>query len=565
MRDILAAHAVSLLFTALPAAVRAADNGEPAAQLTALYSYPALWTLLATVCLIWYVAIWSICLLGLSNARAYFLPPIPRSPLSPVRPSALTTNASATGQPTTQPQPPPTSDHVPGVSVLRPLSGLDCNLFSNLSSTFKQDYPVDRFEVLLSIKDLESDEAQKVYKVAQMVQQKYPHVRSQIIVGDEVAGVNPKINNLVRPYSQAKYDIIWVVDSQVWMPDGAMARAVDSLTLTRQPKPVPAFLNRSPHGSRVGLVHHVPLAVLPGSSWGSQVERVFLSTTHAKMYLAINSLSIDSCVMGKSNMYRKSDLERVPDSFFEVSDRGSRGEAGAIGSSAFAATSTAGAHANSNNISHDDDYVVVSDREAQTQTQPLLDSDSDSSGKLNGGPIGKTVQSSARALARFGIYLAEDNMLALSLWRAPLSLSHVLARGDVAHTAVGDIRTLGDYARRRMRWIRVRKHMVLAATLLEPFTESLIAGLMGLFAVRWFVFGQVSLELVSVTSVLLFVAHLTAWYLTDLAVLKALCAGVELPQHERWTFLRAWCIREAMALPIWMWAVSGSTGEFALP
>jgi ceramide glucosyltransferase len=86
-------------------------------------------------------------------------------------------------------------------------------------------------------------------------------------------------------------------------------------------------------------VHHVPFAVLPGKGGegvGSWLERAFLNTNHAKMYLAINryvpiaisgfglirskliklflssvalrSTEIDSCVMGKSNLYRKSDV-----------------------------------------------------------------------------------------------------------------------------------------------------------------------------------------------------------------------------------------------------------------
>ena len=53
------------------------------------------------------------------------------------------------------------------------------------------------------------------------------------------------------------------------------------------------------------------MGVLPADSWGSHVERAFLSTNHAKMYLAINAVAVDSCVMGKSNMYRKSDLAPV--------------------------------------------------------------------------------------------------------------------------------------------------------------------------------------------------------------------------------------------------------------
>ncbi|EPQ28483.1 uncharacterized protein PFL1_03786 [Pseudozyma flocculosa PF-1] len=560
-----------------------------------------MWSLFAYLCLAWYAIIWSICLLGLSLARSYFRPPIPRSPLAPHRTSDLVTNALSRPSSDAVPQQRPRDDagaavvdsdtsSVPGVSILRPLSGLDCNLVSNLSSSFQQDYPADRFEVLLSIKDTQSSEAQKVFGVAQMVMARYPRIQARIVVGDEVAGVNPKINNLVRPYSQARHDILWVVDSQVWSPPGAMARAVDHLIRAHdQPRPLPTWLGRKPHGSRVGLVHHVPLAVLPGTSWGSQVERVFLSTTHAKMYLAINSLAIDSCVMGKSNMYRRSDLERVPDSFFEVGTGGSRGESGAIGSDAF--TRHEGDATAEDDVDVDVDADTDKDaRRRQQQQQPLLASSFSRSSPTPPLPSSQaggaaassstapattstttvattphppsppttttTVRTSSRALARFGIYLAEDNMLALSLWRPPLSLSHVLARGDVAHTSVGDIRTLRDYAERRMRWIRVRKHMVLGATLAEPLTESVVAGLLGLVAVRWF------LGATSATSAALFLAaHFAAWGYVDWQVMVALQGGEPVQPGEGWTLIKAWCIREAMALPIWAWAVSGSTSE----
>jgi len=80
---------------------------------------------------------------------------------------------------------------------------------------------------------------------------------------------------------------------------GTLARAVDALqTPTKS-------------GKRVALVHHVPFAFSAGSRVGSRIDEAFLNTNHAKMYLAINTVAIESCVVGKSNLYRRSDLERV--------------------------------------------------------------------------------------------------------------------------------------------------------------------------------------------------------------------------------------------------------------
>lgn len=340
--------------------------------------------------------------------------------------------------------------------------------------------------------------------------------------------MNPKINNLVRPYAEAKYDIVWVVDSQVWLAPQAMGRAVDALMM-QPPSPPPAVLHRQPHGARVGLVHHVPLGVLPANTWGSHIERAFLSTTHAKMYLAINAVAIDSCVMGKSNMYRKSDLAQVPDTFFAYDAEKGAGD-DAIGSRAFDVPD-AGAP----------ESVVV-------DMQP---------------PSHDVVQTASRPLARFGIYLAEDNMLALSLWRAPLNLAHRISPGDVAHVAVGDIQTITEYAKRRMRWIRVRRHMVPAATYLEPLTESLVAGVCGWIGLYTWLFvpliGAVHGRMYYALFSLFYALHLAAWYYVDIHVLSSLRCGNPLPDAESKYFFGAWCMRELLAFPIWLWAMVGST------
>lgn len=287
---------------------------------------------------------------------------------------------------------------------------------------------------------------------------------------------------------------------------------------------------------------------------GSFVEAIFLGCNHAKMYLAINRLAVESCVVGKSNLWRKSDLQKVPDSFFDVGHYGTRGEVGAIGGTAFG-----------NNV------VESLNDEGRRSDRPLVSK----------GP--------SRALARFAIYLAEDNMLALSLWRPPLSLMHFLQPVDVVHCSVGDIRSIGDYAARRMRWIRMRKHMVPAATCFEPLTESVFLG----FLAGWLLF-YVWLPLLWPTTMLdhtfrvftTFFAfvHFLLWHLVDFEVMKTLqLQGQSIfdpPSHRSslpyggsrpttvidwsdtsqvWKLRLAWVIREALAFPIWLWAMCGNT------
>jgi ceramide glucosyltransferase len=66
---------------------------------------------------------------------------------------------------------------VPGVSILRPLKGLDTNLYENLESTFTQEYP--NFEILLSVAE-ENDQA---LGVVRDLLARYPNTKARIIIG----------------------------------------------------------------------------------------------------------------------------------------------------------------------------------------------------------------------------------------------------------------------------------------------------------------------------------------------------------------------------------------------
>ncbi|KAI0652058.1 glycosyltransferase family 21 protein [Trametes meyenii] len=403
--------------------------------------------ILASASLTWYAILWTLGIVGCVAARKrYRLRP--RSPLASAAASA-----------------------VPGVSILRPLKGLDTNLYENLESTFTQEYA--NYEIFFCVDD-EDDQA---LNVVRDLMTKYPRVNAHIAIRNGVTvGVNPKVNNLMTAYHQVAHDILWVLDSNVMVEPGTLARSVDILN----PPP------NAPHPPRrrIGVVHHVPYAWVTKHALGSRVEEAFLNTNHAKMYIAINTVAIDSCVVGKSCLYRKSDLERVDGSL-----------------------------------------------------KPIADADT-------GG-----AQSGERGLAAFGRFLAEDNMIAGALWHE-LGLRHDLSC-DVAKNAVGNM-SLADYIARRIRWVRVRKRMVLAATLVEPFTESVLAGVLASLGLRY---------LLGIPPWLFLSVHFLVWLFVDMDVFASL-AGHPVPASMRWQFLAAWTARELIALPIWFMAIIGSEVEW---
>ncbi|KAJ7492783.1 glycosyltransferase like family 2-domain-containing protein [Mycena latifolia] len=396
---------------------------------------------LASIGLLWYAGLWAVGLLGCWAARKrYRLRP--RSPLAAAPPSS-----------------------VPGVSILRPLKGLDTNLYENLESTFVQEYP--NYEILLSVAD-ENDQA---LPVAQELISKYPNVNCRIIIGEEMVGANPKVNNLIRSYRQAANDILWVIDSNVTVHPGTLARSVDALV-----GPPSTTVPRK----RIALVHHVPFAVVTESRIGSRIEEAFLNTNHAKMYIAINTVAVESCVMGKSNLYRRSDLERI-----------------------------------------------------NASLKPIQSSDP------------AATQPGQCGLPAFGRFLAEDNMIASSLWHE-LGARHDLSC-DIARNVVGNM-SLSDYVWRRVRWIRVRKHMVLSATLVEPFTESVVLSIICASSLKYLFGVQFWISIC---------VHFALWVYVDLDVYASL-AGHPLPASIRWQFGAAWVARELLALPIFLFAIFGS-------
>ncbi|KAJ3333527.1 hypothetical protein HDU76_007057 [Blyttiomyces sp. JEL0837] len=326
----------------------------------------------------------------------------------------------------------------PGVSILRPLKGVDCNLRENLASSFRQDYP--NFEIIFSVASPEDPAIQVVHEL----KKQFPKVDATLIIGETKMGVNPKVNNLIQSFNEAKYDIIWILDSNISVEPDCLGRSVDCLC---QP--------------RVGLVHHVPIGVRP-HGFGPLLERAFLNSAHAKMYLAINKASISSCVVGKSNMFRRSSLAHV------------------------------------------------------------------------GG------------LTFFGKFMSEDNIIGQTIWNQ--NLRHVIS-ADVAYQPLGE-GSLSEYFKRRARWTRIRKYTVVGATMVEPFTESIVNGLLAAYGFHKF-FGVPAFGFM--------ILHLILWYIGDVSLVSILDPS---SVQDIGRFTTAWLVREITALPVYLYACAGSTVEW---
>lgn len=320
-------------------------------------------------------------------------------------------------------------------------------------------------------------------------------------------GPNPKIRQVSRAFREAKGDIIWAIDCNVWVAAGVCGRMVDKLC---------GFVDGQPYK----FVHQLPLVVdVPDSSpsprfqeqdvWnmsGSSLEEMFMSSSHAKFYTAINTVGIAPCIVGKSNMYRRSHLNAL--------------------------TMDQGLSYFSSNIC--EDHLIGDLLWKSSVPQSVLHH-----AQTNGTAAPKTT------------------------WK-----NHGLLLGDLAIQPMSHM-SLTEYVARRVRWLRVRKFTVLLATLVEPGTESFLCSLYGALAVTtlpWFNMKFGIPQTWSTFSVL-WMLSVVCWALIDRTLYLKLHSGDSINQDVNtpdfvlaktpkafWEWIMTWFGRETLAFPIWFWS-----------
>jgi ceramide glucosyltransferase len=179
------------------------------------------------------------------------------------------------------PRPPPVAG--PGVSLVRPVCGLDNFCVETLESGFRLDYP--NYEIIFCVARANDP----VVPVVQRLMASYPNVPAQLVVGDEKVSLNPKLNNCVRGWDAARHDWIVLADSNVLMPRDYIQSLLASWR------------------RGTGLVCSMPLGSRPQNLW-AELECAFLNTFEARWQYCAEAMG-PGFAQGKNMLWRREIME----------------------------------------------------------------------------------------------------------------------------------------------------------------------------------------------------------------------------------------------------------------
>jgi len=143
---------------------------------------------------------------------------------------------------------------LPPVSILKPLKGVDPEIYQSFRSHCLQDYP--EYEIIFGVSDPHDPAIESVKKL----QAEFPGRRIQLVHCPKTLGANVKVSNLAQMLAEARYDHLIVNDSDIRVEESYLRGVVTPLA-----------------DSRVGLVTCLYRGVA-AATLGSQLEELGIST-----------------------------------------------------------------------------------------------------------------------------------------------------------------------------------------------------------------------------------------------------------------------------------------------
>ena len=175
----------------------------------------------------------------------------------------------------------------PGVSIVKPLCGLDDGLEENLESFFRLEYP--DYEVIFSF----ASESDPAFGIARRVADRHPERLATFVVDGREPRGNSKVNRMIAGVRCVRYRYLLFSDGNVRVRPDFLARAVSWFS-----------------DSRVGLVSNL-FRGTGARTLGSRLECLHLNGTLRAGTAAIARLTGSPCVVGKSILISRSAFDAI--------------------------------------------------------------------------------------------------------------------------------------------------------------------------------------------------------------------------------------------------------------
>ena len=176
----------------------------------------------------------------------------------------------------------------PPISILKPLKGIDPEIYESFRSFCVQDYP--EYEIIFGVSD-PNDPAVASVKA---LQQEFPQLPIQLIVCPEILGANVKVSNLAQMLTRARCEILIVNDSDIRVERDYLRRVTAPLADVRT-------------GMVTCLYRGVAAATI-----GSRLESLGISTDFCAGVLAARQLEGGIHFgLGSTLAFRRGDLEKI--------------------------------------------------------------------------------------------------------------------------------------------------------------------------------------------------------------------------------------------------------------
>jgi ceramide glucosyltransferase len=171
----------------------------------------------------------------------------------------------------------------PPVTIIRPVSGHDYRLEETLGSTFGLDHP--NYEILFCA----ASEKDPAVATVRALLAFHRGVNARLLIGADAISDNPKLNNVVKGWREAKHALIVMTDSNVLLPRDYLARCLNAWD------------------ARTGMVAAPPAGTDPGNLEG-EFEAAFLNTYQARWQYAADAIGL-GFAQGKNLVFRRDIIE----------------------------------------------------------------------------------------------------------------------------------------------------------------------------------------------------------------------------------------------------------------